>query len=249
MILIGTGALLQQPMRSSVGIFGRDVLVINVTDGNHKMTDAPKRTASQIGRSNSRNGKTHERRVAAYFSEWSGIEFRRRRVEGRDNATLWIDSAADVIPVGANFLFSIEAKKGAGFSVDALMANPLKCLFKQWWFQTCYDAKLISDLKQRMVLPMLCFKPAPQLDWIAFSTRAIPHLKPKAEVTASGDGLWFTHLLFNSYSRLGETISDVSHSAKNAKLVTMAMDDVVLCRWKDFAANVDPNPLLVRHEP
>jgi len=202
---------------------------------------------SKIGKSNVRCGKSHERRIANLFTEWSGEEFRRRKVEGRDDATLWVNSAADVIPVRSDFLFSIEAKKGAGFSLDALMANPTKCLFKTWWFQTCYDAQLISSIRNRRILPLLFFKPNPQNDWIAFSTKSIDLLQPKSNIERLTNNLWFPHLLFDHYEAIGPISGDVSHSPKHPKFVTMQLDNAVICRWKDFAYNVDPKPLLLSH--
>jgi len=208
-----------------------------------------KRTASQVGSSNCKTAKVHERRVAELFTEWSGQQFRRRRVTGRDDATLWVDSAADVIPAMSDFAFSIEAKKGKTFSMDALLANPTGCQFKHWWHQTCYDAKLISDIRQKMIYPLLIFKPTPQLDWIAFSARAAYLLRPKSDIKRYDSSIWFPHFLFDMYSRLGPIDGDVSHSKKNPKIVSVQMDDVYICRWKDFADNVDPAPLLVSKMP
>jgi hypothetical protein len=208
--------------------------------------DKPKRTASQIGASNCATAKNHERRVADLFTSWSGHEFRRRRVTGRDMATLWVDSAADVIPTTTDFPFSIEAKKGKNFSMDALLANPTNCLFEKWWFQTCYDANLISNLRGSMIYPLLMFKPEPAYDWMAISTRALPlmHPKPELGVLKENDELWFPHYKFTQYSRIGQIEGDVSHSKKHPQLVKLTLDDLCLCRWRDFAANVDPTPLV-----
>ncbi len=41
---------------------------------------------------------------------------------------------------------------------------------------------------------------------------------------------------------------NVSHSKskKNKKIVDLALRDVIMCRWHDFAANVDPTSFFVR---
>lgn len=203
-----------------------------------------KRTARQVGISNVRKGKTHERRIAALLTAWSGTEFRRRRVEGRDDATLWINSAADVIPVTHDFPFSIECKSGAGFSIDGLLADPAKCMFTTWWFQSSYDAKLISKLRKRKILPMLFFKPHPNHDWVVIPTSAISLLRPKASAVFNST-LWFPHIIFDEYNRIGKIKGNVSHSPKHKKLVTMTLEPVILCRWREFEAQVDPVPLLL----
>ena len=56
------------------------------------------RTASQVGKSNVATAKCHERRVAKLLTEWSGREFRRRRVEGRESDTVLRDLTGDVVP-------------------------------------------------------------------------------------------------------------------------------------------------------
>ncbi len=58
---------------------------------------------SKIGKSNVRRSKGHERQVAHYLTDWSGQEFRRRRVEGRDVTVIERESTADVIPVKVIF--------------------------------------------------------------------------------------------------------------------------------------------------
>lgn len=202
-----------------------------------KRSGAP-RTKSAIGKSNVLKGKNHERRVASLLTEWSGIEFRRRRVEGRDESTMMIDSSADVIPVNAECLFSIEAKSGSGFSMDAMMIDPVRSLFGQWWFQACYDAKLLSQVKDGMFLPLLFFKPHPNHDWIAFSIDALSHLKYMPESLVDSN-ICFPHLVFDEYRRLGEVTGDVSHTNVK-KTVSLVMHPLIICRWKDFAKFVNP---------
>ena len=76
---------------------------------------------SRIGKSNVARSKSHERRVAKLLQDWSNVEFRRRRVEGRDSTVIERESTADVIPVKGEILFSIEAKCGECTNIDGLL--------------------------------------------------------------------------------------------------------------------------------
>ena len=211
------------------------------------------RSHQEIGKSNVRRGKAYERRVAKLLSDWSGCEFRRRRVEGRDRSTLEIDSASDVIPINSpNFPFSIEAKCGTGFSLHAVLTNPVDCLFGRCWFQANYDAILISEIRNRLILPMLFFKPNKLHDWVAFSSRAVALLQPQPNIPAQVDlgssivtidDLWFAHMRINEYSRVGNVSGNVSHSPKNKRIVNIKLEPVIICCWSVFALNVNPSSI------
>lgn len=224
---------------------------------------------SKTGKSNVRSSKEHERRVANLLTEWAGVQFRRRRVEGKDVGTLALELVGDIIPIHGQYRFSVECKKGKGFSLDALFANPAACLFTEWWHQACYDAQLLrADLK-RNVHPMMFFKPHPNWDWVALSAHALEFLMPHSDLytgdcrlpeSATSDSyrafaefhkdqtqtcfnqyrLWFPYILFSQYEWMGPVEGDVSHSKKNPKMVSVKLDPVVICRWRDFATNVCP---------
>lgn len=191
---------------------------------------------SKIGKSNVNRSKSHERNVAKWLTEWAGVEFRRRRVTGRDTATRMVEATADVIPVQGDFLFSIEAKCGKGFTFDSMFAGLDTCKLTAWWHQTCYDAQFASVDRGRTIYPMLFFKPAIQSNWVAFSAAAVPALRPKVQGAGTLD---FPHVKFDGYSRAGEIAGDVSHT-KKPKIVKILLDDVIFCRWKDFADHIDP---------
>lgn len=212
---------------------------ITVPIRKYKMPDAEK---SRIGRSNSRRGKSQERHVAHMLSDWSGVEFRRRRVEGRSASVIARESTADVIATPHDFRFSVEAKSGKRFSLDALMASPTTALFSSWWFQTCYDAQLMSKAANIHIFPMLFFKPNPSIDWIAFSLYALEILLPKDNGSPKTK-LWFPHIRFTSYE--SKQIGAITFSKKNKITSELQLDPVIFCRWKDFAINVSPNGLFV----
>ncbi len=140
---------------------------------------ATKEQFSVIGRSNVRRSKAHERSVAKYLTEWSGVPFRRRRAEGRGELVVEVEGAADVIAVGADCIFSIEAKCGTGFSLDHLLADPPAALFTEWHHQSSYDAAIMSASRQRPVYPMIFFRPYSGANWVAFPVEVALVLRPK----------------------------------------------------------------------
>lgn len=202
---------------------------------------------SKIGRSNVRRSKSHERRVAHLLTEWSGVEFRRRRVEGRDSTVIERESTADVIPVKGDILFSIEAKCGECTSLDGLMSNPKANKFTSWWHQCVYDAELLSGVFKRQFYPLLFFKPQPSFDWIAIDQRVFANkiLLPKSG--AEYHNIWFPHLAFNSYDFIGPVSGNISHSKKNPVIKEIQLPSLYLIRWKDFAHNVDPDSMFLKH--
>jgi|CXWL01.1.fsa_nt_gi hypothetical protein len=218
------------------------------------MTKLTKEEMSKIARSNVATAKSHERRVKSLLTEWSGRQFRRRRVEGRGDDTRVVEGVSDVIPVEGEIHFAIEAKKGKGFSLDALLGSPLTCLFTTWWHQNCFDAHLISDKIGKIRYPLCFFKPQPNTDWIAIAQAAINQsyvgapLRPKPGTVRNdfdGDGLWFPHLSYDEYTYLGPIAKNVSHSHKHPRLVPLQLYSCYFCRWSDFAANVDPASFFV----
>jgi hypothetical protein len=212
---------------------------------------ATKEEQSKIGRSNSRRGKSQERHIAHLLSDWSGIEFRRRRVEGRDASTIARESTSDVIAVPHDFRFSVEAKSGKGFSFDAMMVNPKTALFSTWWFQVCYDAQLMSNTINTTIFPMLFFKPNPNTDWIAFSEHALSILVSKQDLHIKPlhkQELWFPHIYFGAY-KLSKQSGSITFSKKNKITTELQLDPTIICRWKDFAKNVSPAGLFIIDEP
>lgn len=198
---------------------------------------------SKTGRSNVNRAKSHERKVASLLTEWTGSEFRRRRVEGRDSTVIERESTADVISVKDEINFSIEAKCGAMPSFDALLANPNGTIFSEWWHQTCFDVSLLTKVFKRTFYPMMFFRPSLNANWIAISEYAFSRkvLKPIKDI---GDdrGIWFPHFSFDEYKHSGPVSYNVirTKNKANYKFVPIELDPIIFCRWSDFAANVDP---------
>jgi hypothetical protein len=191
------------------------------------------KSQSQIGKSNVRRSKSHERRVAKLLTNWTKIEFRRRRVEGRDESVIAKESTADVIAVDKTFKFSVEAKCGKGFSLNSLLASPEICLFTSWWFQASYDAKLLSDYLDLIIWPMLIFKPEPNFDWIAIPTSCLESIGVSQDTSIK-------QLKCLSYYYNRTVRGNISHgNSKDIK--ELYLDGVAMSRWKDFASTVDPN--------
>jgi hypothetical protein len=211
---------------------------------------ALKAKLSKTAKSNVRRSKCHERRVAALLTAWAGVEFRRRRVEGRDVRTIERESTADVIPVKGDIHFSIEAKCGEVTSLDALMASPARAVFTTWWHQACYDATLITNHFGRQFYPIMFFKPHPNFDWLAVSVHAFLNGVLKSKHSDGSfppslgldEAVWFPHLYFSAYRYLGPISRNVVRTKKkeNFRFIPLSLDPVVLCRWRDFAEHVDP---------
>lgn len=197
------------------------------------------RTPSQVGKSNSRNGKSFERRIAKLLTEWAGTEFRRRLVESRDTSIIARCSTADVIPSHHNFRFSIEAKSGAGFSLDALLANPTATKVSAWWGQCTHDANLLTEALGTDIHPMLFFKPNSGALWIAFPKEAETHLIFK-------DG-WSSlpSLTYCGYKEVNPIKCNISFT-KNKKYIDIELPDMIFCRWQDFATRISPLNLLMK---
>lgn len=176
------------------------------------------------------------------MTEWTGVTFRRRRAEGRGQAVVNVEGAADVIAVDEELHFSIEAKCGKGFSIDAMLASPKSALFTSWWHQATYDANIMSESKKRKILPMLFFRPFTNTNWVAVPASATAVLYGDG---VSDRGLWFTHVAFTGYGSAGAIGLNVSHSKKNKHIVSIQLEDVLMCRCADFIAHVDPRSLFV----
>lgn len=211
---------------------------------------------SRIGKSNVNRSKAHERRVSKLLYEWSGCEFRRRRVQGRDSTVLERESTSDVIPVSGNVIFAIEAKCGKMTHLDGLLMNPEKNIITEWWHQTCYDTELLVKKFERDFYPMMFCKPHPNFDWVCVSLRAFyNYLQPKDgesrerfEKIVSYENKhlpWFPHFLFDYYQVAGPIEHDVLHSKRNVMMIGLDLSPMVICRWKDFAANVDPKSIFI----
>lgn len=204
-------------------------------------------TYSKTGKRNVSTAKSHERRCKSLLTDWSGVEFRRRRVEGRGDDVSVVEGVADVIPVDRDVIFAIEAKKGEKFSIDHLMDKPEAALFTEWWHQVNYDAKILTDKTGIQRYPLLFFKPHPNWDWIAIDSDCFDQsiLKPKNGDRSLIGRCWFPHLRFDSYGTLGPVEHNVSTSKKNPVMFALELKNCVICRWKTFAEEVNPTHIFL----
>ncbi len=205
----------------------------------HELTPEEHAKFSKVGRSNVQRSKSHERQVANWLTEWSGVQFRRRRAEGRGECVIEVEGAADVIAVGADCRFSIEAKCGDGFNLDTMFSSPLTTKFTQWWHQATYDAQLMTKSRGQVIDPMLFFRPVHNANWVAFPVQCLLTLGQTK----------LPYLTFYGYRTAGMISGNVSHSKKHKELVELFLDDVVMCRWHDFAVHVRPSFMLFDNPP
>jgi hypothetical protein len=205
-------------------------------------------TYSKTGKRNVATSKSHERRCKKLLTDWSGVEFRRRRIEGRGNDVIVVEGVADIIPVEGQVIFAIESKKGENFSLDGLFANPHGAQFSKWYHQVSYDAQLLTEKLGEKRWPLLFFKPIPAWDWIAVPTACFDEhiLRPKDEGIGDYNGCWFQHLRFDHYKNIGPVEHNVSESKQNPVMKAIKLEPCVICRWKDFANQVDPKTIFVQ---
>jgi hypothetical protein len=196
--------------------------------------DESKRTAAAIARSNVSRSKSHERRWADLLSQWTGVQFRRRRIEGRTEDTILINSTGDIIPTRGSIHFNIEAKIGKGFSFDSILKAPQKALFTAWYHQSSYDAKLFTDVHDRKVYPFVFFKPTMNSDWVALSSKAFYDVLQPVKTHADVPRLDFDH-----FGKCGPIELNVSRT-KNKSMVSLELDPVTFVRWPDFRDGIRP---------
>lgn len=221
---------------------------------NHEHTKIleTKAEQSRIGKSNVRRSKSHERTIAGFLTEWTGSEFRRRRIEGRDVTVIERDSTADIISVKRDIHCSIEAKCGEVQTFGNLMASPMSCKFTEWWHQANYDVHLISNIFNRQFYPMMFFRPYLNQNWVAISkklfTLKILTKKDNAILCNDDRDVWFPHFSFDAYDYVGEVSFNVirTKNKDNYKYIPLKLDPVVFCRWQDFAAYVNPASFFVQ---
>jgi hypothetical protein len=182
--------------------------------------------------------------VARLLTEWSGREFRRRRVEGRESDTVLRDLTGDVVPADAKnrCRFNLEAKKGKGFSLTSILSGYTTSIFSGWYHQSSYDAQLVSRALGLPIKPLVFFKPNPNMDWIAFDFTALEFLRPK-DSNEPQQRLWFPHLYFDHYAHCGPISFNISHTKnrKNRVIIPLQLTPCFICSWNDFAANVNPD--------
>jgi len=221
-----------------------------------KIIEKRKETYSKTGKRNVATSKSHERRCKKLLTDWAGVEFRRRRVEGRGHDVAVVEGVADIIPIEGEILFAIESKKGEKFSLDGLFMNPHTAKFTEWWHQVNYDAKLLTDKLGEKRWPLLFFKPHPNWDWVAVPTKCFTQqvLRPaeyasdesKARWGANSTECWFQHIRYDAYSWLGEIEQNIAASNKNKVMFALELEPCIMCRWKDFAAEVNPQSIFVQ---
>lgn len=206
---------------------------------------------SKIGKSNVRRSKAHERRIAKLLEEYTGVEFRRRRVEGRDATTIERESTSDVISVRGTPKFSIEAKSGKKFSLDGLLASPKTNIFTEWWHQANYDAQLLTNhfkgTTKQQFYPLVFFKFNVNSDWIAIPIDVVSLQviqKKKTSVNPLGIGeIELPYISYNGYSMANPIGLNVvrTKNKNNYRIVSLDLPNVAFCRWKHFVEAIEPS--------
>lgn len=192
------------------------------------------KSRSQIGRSSVRSGKRLENRYANMWSEWTGEEFRRRRVEGRGASVAGLEGVADVICTSANCKFAIESKKEKTFSFTATPWSD-KSSFWVWWKQATTDSMIrtMGDSKHHY-MPLVQFKPTPNHDYVAIAESSIKKLELFSPLAG--------YIIVPNFDVLYEQVDIDGRSHK----FQIKPTNVLITTWKNFTTSVDPKSVFYR---
>lgn len=186
------------------------------------------KSRSQIGRSSVRSGKRLENRYANMWSEWTGKEFRRRRIEGRGKSVTSLEGVADVICTTANCKFAIESKKEKTFSFTATPWSD-KSSFWSWWTQASTDAMIRTMSSDHLYFPLVQFKPTPNHDYVAIDEQSLSKLTVLTPIAG--------YIIVPNFTVLTETVEIDGQVMK----FEIKPTNVLITTWKNFTTSVDPN--------
>lgn len=146
-----------------------------------------------MGIKSKRKGNRYERRCASLLAEFTGESFRRIPSSGAFNKFGGTKVAehvfsGDTICDREGFCFSVEAKNQKAFSFVALLRDPRKAKFTEWWQQCVDDAVSVNKL------PMLMFKPDSQEDFICVTDEGAALLEIPSDVP---------HFVISIYEQIG----------------------------------------------
>jgi hypothetical protein len=127
---------------------------------------------SEVGRKSKKKGKRYESRVAKLLGDFTKVNFRKVPGSGGFNKAGGVKVAdyvfcGDVICDRRDFRFSVEAKSRKTFSFVAILKDPQKAAFTEWWKQCIDDAKSINKLA------IMFFKPDTQEDFVALTGKGM----------------------------------------------------------------------------
>jgi hypothetical protein len=139
----------------------------------------PERKTSQ-GVRNSNNGKNMENKCAKMWTAWTGVNFRRRKIEGHDTNTVSVDGTGDVICADSSksCKFTIESKNRKDFSFTTTPFS-IKSPFWSWFAQSACDARIKQYYTKLEYFPFLHFKPGSIGNFIALYKRDFESLNPQ----------------------------------------------------------------------
>jgi len=191
------------------------------------------KSKSQIGRSSVRSGKRLENRYANMWTEWTGEEFRRRRIEGRGVSVAGLEGVADVICTSANCKFAIESKKEKTFSFTATPWSD-KSSFWMWWKQASIDAMIRTMNGTHYYMPLVQFKPTPNHDYVAIAETSIQKLTVLSPIAG--------YIIAPNFLLMHETVVIDGKPLK----FEIKSTNVLLTTWKNFITSIDSKSVFYR---
>ena len=145
------------------------------------------------GKKSRSKGARFEREIAAFFQEWSGLEFRRTPLSGgwsRQNPNV----AGDLVCIdeGVTLPFIIECKNQESWTWEALLIGG-SAVFAGFWEQTVEEALIAGGR-----IPLLVFTKNYDQDWIATPERIIGELnndiRPDIRIEVGEDRVFISTL-------------------------------------------------------
>lgn len=191
--------------------------------------DKKPRKASQNSR-NCANGKTMELKCSKLWSKWTGVDFRRRKVEGHDKNTVSLDGVGDVICADplTSCKFTIECKNRRDFSFSNTPFS-IKSPFWDWFAQSACDANIKEHYSNIEYFPFLHFRNGNFCNMVAM------YKKDYERLTIIGK--------MSGYEIISNFPEKIIRKAKvSSKLVDyyFSTDEIIISTWDSFSNSIDP---------
>lgn len=189
----------------------------------------PVRKTSQ-GVRNSNNGKSMENKCAKMWSAWTGINFRRRKIEGHDTNTVSLDGTGDVICVDTSVSckFTIESKNRKDFSFISTPFS-VKSPFWSWFAQSACDARIKQHYTKVEYFPFLHFKPGSIGNFIALYKKDFETLNPRKKLVG-----------YEINSNFADDIIRTAKLSDGMVDFKISTGGVLISTWDNFIDAVDP---------
>jgi hypothetical protein len=186
---------------------------------------------SSQGSRNSKNGKSMENRCAKMWTQWTNIEFRRRKVEGHDKNTVSVDGVGDIICANPEkqCKFTIESKNRKGFSFTSVPFS-IKSPFWDWFSQSVCDSLIKHHYSNIEYYPFLHFKNGSVGNMVALYKNDLDKLKLVDQIVG-----------YEIKTNFEDKISRRACLTTKYVEFEIPTEGVIISTWQNFIKAVDPN--------